>query len=84
MILGFSLLSLITLVTILPNLLIVLFYQLPQSISSRTQPQELARVGMQSIPPRFPSENVPSPEGQGTSGSLVSTLLEDRHTFVWE
>jgi Chitin synthase len=39
----------------------------------RAQPQgqgatsPLARVGMQSIPSRFPSENVPSPEGQGTS-----------------
>jgi hypothetical protein len=55
----------------------------------RAQPQGraeplLARVGMQSIPPRFPSENVLCPEGQGRAqatsqktGFRAGEILED-------
>jgi hypothetical protein len=48
------------------------------SYSGRAQPQgqgatsPLARVGFQSIPSRFPSENVPCPEGQSTCDSSLS------------
>jgi GR25 family glycosyltransferase involved in LPS biosynthesis len=54
----------------------------------RAQPQgqgatsPLARVGMQSIPPRFPSENVPCPEGQGTSKIIFSKKYATRESAI--
>jgi len=67
----------------------------------RAQPQgqgatsPLTRVGMQSIPPRFPSENVPCPEMQGRAqatsqktgfreGEILNEILKPSLTKIIE